>query len=124
MYSTANCSDEWINSTTDDSAEMETFEACSDYTQLINQTCISSKLLCDDVYNCGGDGDTLGSDDQQTLCPDKPMRTTEKEPDEENEPTDRPSGLNSFFNIYGAGSSSLPSYQFERKFTPYVSPEE
>lgn len=124
MHFAANCSDEWINGTSEDTAEMETFEACSDYTQLINQTCISSKLLCDDVYNCGGDGDTLGSDDQQTLCPDKPMRTTEKEPDEENEPTDRPSGLNSFFNIYGTGSGSLPSYQFERKFTPYVSPAE
>lgn len=125
---TANCSDEWINGTSEDSTEMETFEACSDYTQLINQTCISSKLLCDDIYNCGGDGDTLGSDDQQALCPDKPMRTTEKEPEEnENDQTDRPSPLNQFLSMYGgsASSGSHQPYQFDqRKFTPYVSPAE
>lgn len=95
----------------------------------MNQTCISSKLLCDDIFNCGGDNDTLGSDDQQTLCPDKPIRTTEKELDEPDEATDRPSGLNGLLNLgtlYGAAanSGSHPPFQYERKFKPYVSPSD
>lgn len=116
-----------MNGTSDDSTELETFEACNDYSQLSNQTCISSKLLCDDIYNCGGDGETLGSDDQQALCPDKPMRTTEKEPEEpENEPTERPNSLNGLLNLgtYYGNSASHPPFQFERKFKPYVSPAE
>lgn len=66
------------------------------------------------MYNCGGDSDSLGSDDQQTLCPDKPMRTTEKEPDEADEPTERPSVFNAILAL-------APPFE-QRRFTPYASP--
>ncbi|ODN05927.1 hypothetical protein Ocin01_00752 [Orchesella cincta] len=120
-----NCSDEWV-SMTNETAELETFEACNDYTLSLNQTCISSKLLCDDVFNCGGDGETLGSDDHQVLCPDKAARTTEKEPEEAEEPSERPNALNGLLNLgtLYTTSGSGPPFQFERKFKPYVSPAE
>ncbi|CAL8096048.1 unnamed protein product [Orchesella dallaii] len=120
-----NCSDEWV-SISNDTSELETFEACNDYTRSLNQTCISSKLLCDDVFNCGGDGETLGSDDHQVLCPDKAARTTEKEPEEPDETSDRPNGFNGLLNLgtlYSTSGAS-PPFQFERKFKPYVSPAE
>jgi hypothetical protein len=101
------------------------YEICSDYETLVNPPCISSKLLCDDIYNCGGDSETLGSDDGFSTCPDKPIRTTVEPLPEEKEPEndEKPDGLSNLATYLGIPSlSSFPQRKFERRFRPsYVS---
>lgn len=101
------------------------FKVCKDYKFSGNLTCISSLLFCDEIFNCGGDTTTLGSDDDSFACPDRPEKTTENFPIEDSDPPEKetPDGL-SYLETY-LGIPSLSSYttkKYERKFRPsYVS---
>lgn len=113
------------NSTSSSDNAQETYQSCSDYKLSSNLTCISSKLTCDDVYNCGGDSETLGSDDNSESCPDRPVRTTTEAviSPEDNIDAEEKQGLSDLSTYLGIPSlSSYTPRSYERKFRPsYVS---
>jgi len=118
-----NCTDESAvsNTTTPLTIEDDGYQMCSEYTSSDKQICISSQLLCDDIYNCGSESDILGSDEDTVSCPDKPIRTT-PEPSKDEKDSEEKAGETSFPNFATYfGIPSLSTYQPTRKFRPYVS---